>query len=582
MMMRALLFIGLLCTALLSSAQEITFDASVDRTTVATGDPIKLTLTLTNAPRGSGITPPDLGGLTLAQQPFTSSQNMIVNGRISSSLVVVYVLVPTKPGDFTIGSASVAIGQGSIQTKPIKVHVVKGENSGPDNATLNRAQEKDQNLFCTISLSKNKCYVGEQVVATYTLYNRYSSLSTSKSDYPKLNGFWAEEINIPEPTLSGPLVTINGLRYQKAVLRQQLLFPQKSGRLKIEPLSIDCRVNAGFFSSGTPITISSNSVEVSVMDVPSGKPENFIGAVGSLQMQVNVPNTTVKANEAIDLSIKFTGKANLKLIDAPKLNFPTDFESYDPKIEDHVTVNAAGMNGSREFQYLVIPRHEGDYTVGPIAYSYFDPVTAQYRELTSPVLTFHIEKGDGSAGTATITTPRKTDVQQLDKDIRFIRTGDLQLRPLGSHLYGSVLYIAGIVGSPLALFLFIGWHRRRQRQMGDTQGMRRKGADRVARQRLKAAEAALGTNDREAFYTAMGKALEGYFADKFNLGVAQVNQQSVHEKLGNLDPGGAIAKEYAALISDCELARFAPFENKPRQQVYNEAAALITRIEALI
>ena len=169
-------------------------------------------------------------------------------------------------------------------------------------------------------------------------------------------------------------------------------------------------------------------------------------------------------------------------------------------------------------------------------------------------------------------------MKELHRDIRYIRTDDLQLEEKDAHLFGSLAYMAGM-STPA--FAFIGlalFHRRRQQLLGDTQGRRRKGADRIAKQRLKDAATALSKNDREAFYTALGKALEGYFSDKFNLGVAEVNAAMVTEKLGHLEEG-KLAREYAALMADSEMARFAPIEGKGRQQCYDEASALIHRIE---
>lgn len=556
-------------------AQEITFNANVDRNSVATGEPIKLTLALNNAPMNSAIAPPDFGGLVVVQGPFDQNSFSMTNGRTSSSVSRSYYLQATQPGDYTIGPATARVGGGSIASKPIRIHVVKGENSAPSNAALSQAQQSDPNLLCTISLSKSKAYVGEQIIATYTLYSRYSSIQREDYDLPKLDGFLAEEVDLGETTWTGT-ETVNGLRYQVAVLKKQVLFPQRSGKLRLAPMTLKFRVNAGFFSNGTPVKITSNAAEVNVMDLPADKPDDFIGAVGDVKMDVNVASTTVKANEAIDLTMKFTGRANLKLIDAPKPAFPTDFESYDPKITDRITVNSGGMSGSREFQYLVIPRHEGDYTVGPLSFSYFDPASAQYKRLSKEAITFHIEKGDGTAANAT--GPSRTDVKELHRDIRYIRTGDLQLEEKGAHLFGSWAYMAGM-GAPALTFIGLAlFQRRRMRVLGDKQGLRRKGADRIAKQRLKDAAAALGKNDREAFYTALGKALEGYFADKFNLGVAEVNAAMVHEKLGHLENGN-VAREYAALMADSEMARFAPIEPKGRQQVYDQASALIHRIE---
>lgn len=569
----ALLFL----LALLGSglrAQEITFNAVVDRNSVATGDPIKLTLTLTNAPMNSGITPPDMGGLVVVQGPYDQSSFSNVNGRMSSSVARTYVLQATQPGTFTIGPATARIGQGTIKTEPIRITVAKAENSGPSSSMLDQGQKRDANLFCTISLSKSRAYVGEQVIATYTLYSRYSSIESSEYDMPKLDGFWAEEIDLGEPGFNST-ATVNGIGYRVAVLKKQVLFPQRSGVLRLAPMTLSFRVNRSFFNNGQAVRITSNSAELTVMDLPP-KPTDHIGAVGDLKMDVVVANNTVKANEAIDITVKFSGRANLKLVDAPKLAFPSDFETYDPKINDRISVNAGGMSGSREFQYLVIPRHEGDYTIPPLTYSYFDPAKGRYEQLTSEALQFTILQGDGDP--AVVQRPSRTDVKVLDQDIRYIRTGDLGLAPKDDHLFGSWAYVAGMGAPVLAFIGFLGWNNKRRRLLGDTQAMRRRGADRIAKQRLKEAAAALKADDRTGFYTALGRSLEGYFADRFNLGVAQVNAVTIREKLGHLE-SGELAKQYAGLIADCEMARFAPFENKPRHQCYEEASSLIHRIE---
>jgi len=564
-----------LCLCMGTMAQEISFTSTVDRTNVVTGEPIKLTLTLTNAPMNSSIAPPDMGGLVVVQGPFDQNSFSMVNGRTSSSVMRSYYLQATKPGAYTIGAATARVAGGSISSQPIKINVTKGENSAPSSAAAGQGQQRDPNLFCTISLSKSRAYVGEQVLATYTLYSRYSSLQAGDYDLPKLDGFWAEEIELGETSFAPAPQTVNGIAYRVAVLKKQLLIPQRSGQLRIAPMTLTFRVNAGFFSNGTPVTIISNAETITVQDLPP-KPDDFIGAVGDLKMEVAVPVTTVKANEPIDIGIKFNGRANLKLIDTPKPVFPGDFEAYDPKVTDRITVNGGGMTGGREFQFLVIPRHQGDYTVGPLSFSYFDPGSGQYRRLAHEAITFHVEKGDGSA--AGVSGPVRSDVQELHRDIRYIRTGDLALEKKNAHLFGSWAWTAGMLASALGFLGLLLYQRRRAKLLGDTGGLRRKGADRVAKKRLKDAAAALQKNDREGFYTALGKALEGYFADRFNLGVAEVTAEKVTEKLGHLGDG-AVAREYAALMADSEMARFAPIEAKGRQQCYDEAVSLIQRIE---
>jgi hypothetical protein len=558
-------------------AQQVSFQASVDRNEINVGEAVKLTIALSNASSGGNMTTPDWGGMTVVQGPYESNSFSSINGSISRSSSRSWYLTATQPGDFTIGPSSVRVGNGVLHTRSIRIHVEKGSGTGSSNAQVDQAQKKDANLFCTITLSKSKAYVGEQIIATYTLFSRYNSLQPGNYDLPKLSGFWAEEVQLGETNWERVPRTVNGLRYNVAVLKKQVLIPLHSGKLRVEPMTLNYRVNPGFFSSGTPVRIQSNASEVTVMELPPGRPADYMGAVGDLRLEVDAPKPDVKANEAIDLTIRFSGRANLKMIDAPKLDLPPDFESYDPKIDDKITVNGSGMSGSREFQYLLIPRHEGKYDLGPLTFSYFDPESNSYKQLRSGDLKFNVAPGTAGGG-ATVGVPMKTDVKRIGTDIRYIRTGDLDLRPVGHHLFGSWKYAVGMLLPPALLLLLFLWKRRHDERLGDARGQRRRGADKVARQRLAAAEAAMGNNDRAAFHDALGKALEGYFADKFDLGVAEVNAATVMEKLGALE-NGQLARDYIALMEECEMARFAPVESKPGQTSYEEGASLIRRIE---
>lgn len=559
------------------SAQEITFTAQVDRNSIAVGEYVKYTISLGNA--RDRFEAPSFGGLVVVQGPFDNSSFTIINGRMSGSTSRTWVLTATKPGKYTIGAAKVRVGGGIIETEPITIEVAKGAGQQSDpNAT--QGQSRDPNIFITIGLSQRKAYVGEQIVATYTLYSRYSGLETTKETLPKLDGFWAENVELGDVSWDQQLSTVNGLQYRTAILKRQVLIPQRAGKLRVSNYTMECVVNRSFFNRGTPLEVKSNAVEVTVTELPGNAPASFKGAVGEMEMVVKADRTQVKANEAIELTVTYAGKGNLKLLEAPDLELPGDLEQYDPKVTDKINVNAGGMSGSRSFQYLVIPRHEGDFIITPLEFTYFDTRSGSYRTIASEPLNLQVSPGDGTA--AAVQRPNKTDVQVLGKDIRYIRTGDLELRPTGEHLFGSIAWIAGMGTPALAFVLFLGWRRKREAELLDVAGSRRKHADKVARKRLSDAEIALKSSDRQAFYDALGKALHGYVADKFGLGPAEINAANLRTHYMRYNGGEPVANDYIRLMEACDMARYAPVEDRPRQQLYDEAAALIGRTEQLV
>jgi len=567
------LLIAFTC-AIAVKAQEISFTATVDRNEIAVGERLKLTVALTNA--REQFTSPDLGDLVVLQGPFESSSFNYVNGQLSSSVTRTWVLTATDPGTYTIGASRVRIGGGVLETDPITIKVT-GAASAPSAPEVQEGQRRNRDLFVNISLSKERAFVGEQVIARYTLYSRYANLELSKFDPPKLNGFWAEEIDGGERGWEPAPVVVNGLQYRVAVLKEQVLFPQRAGKLTIGPVSLSFTVNRSFFSRGATVEISSNTAEFIAKELPSGAPPDFSGAVGELKMQVETDRTKVQADEAIELKVTLSGRSNLKLLDAPRLTFPADMEVYDPKTEDRITVNSNGMSGRREFQYLVIPRHEGEYVLDPITLSYFDPRSGKYHTLHSDTIRIEVEAGSGAgAGTTAV---RGRQVEVLGRDIRYIRTGDLDLRPHGRMLFGSPRWIAAMAAPPLALLLFFVWYGKHKASLSDQAGLRRRKADRVARKRLSEAEKAMQQGRSEEFHTQLSKALHGYLTDKFGLGVAEITVNNLRERMSSINDGDRLAQEYTGLIAECDMARFAPIGDGPRRELYDKAVQLIGNIE---
>jgi hypothetical protein len=555
-------------------AQEITFAAQVDRNQIAAGEQVKLTITLTNAQER--FEAPDLGGMVIVQGPFESSSYNFINGRSSSTVSRTWVLTATRPGRYVIGPAKSRVGKGVVETDPITIEVTKG-STAPQEPAVAQGQHRDANLFIALSLSKSKAYVGEQVVATYQLYNRYAGLEAPQMDPPKLNGFWSEELDVQGARWEERVV--NGLGYRVITIKQQLLIPQRSGTLRIDPMGLTCIVGRSFFNRGSTIDVKSNAVELTALPLPASAPADFNGAVGELELSVKADRSEVKVDDAIEVEVRLSGRANLKLIEAPKLQFPADFEVYEPRVTDRISLSTSGMSGSRGFQYTVIPRHDGSFDLGSVTMSYFDPKAAAYKTLRSAPITITVQPGVGQAGSPIANRVQRSEIATLDSDIRYIRTGDLELREKDRFLFGTWPWAAGMSAPPLAYALLLLWHRKRLRERADITGMRRRAADKLARKRLREAESALKSNDRAGFHSALSKALHGYLGDKLGLGLAEANAERIAERLHPHADAQAIAADAVRIIAACDMARFAPLDAQPQQTLYDDALQLIQRIE---
>jgi hypothetical protein len=383
-------------------AQEASFTASVSKNRVAVGEQFQISFTInTNA---SNFNAPDLSNFITYSGPNQSSSMQIINGSVSQTISMNYVLAAKKEGKFTIGAASIQVGNKLLNTKPIAIEVVKGGQSAPQGGGNNTAkgnnsaypEDVESNIFMRATVSKSKVYQGEQLLVTYKVYTRLNIVDNALSKAPSFNGFWSEEV--PNPTRQSELHSevLDGIQYQVAEIKKTILIPQRAGTLNIDPLEMEIvtRVKSKsrnnsffdqFFGGGyqdVKLSIASKPVKVEVMPLPEkGRPENFNGAVGQLNIEASIKNNELKTDEGCNLTYTISGKGNLKLLEAFKLKLPADIETYDPKITDKINVSVDGVKGSRTFDYLLIPRYAGNYTIPALQFSYFDPQKGTIRNL---------------------------------------------------------------------------------------------------------------------------------------------------------------------------------------------------------
>ena len=530
-----------------------------------------------------------------------------INGNMSQSVSFTYYLTANSEGTFRIDPATITVNGGKVKSNTLTINVVKSQKaqSGAQQQKSNDADAgiSSNSVFLRVSVNKSSVYRGEALLATYKLYTKVNLVNYSIDKLPALNGFWSQELKMPQQ-LELTTENYNGEMYRVGIVKKVLLFPQQSGTLTIEPMEGSCiaRIqtqrkrsnnpfdifndpffNDPFFGSAQDVKVNVKSlpVKITVKDLPQENDNAFKGAIGSFSLQATTDNDKVKANDAINLKIKISGKGNLKLIDAPEVEVPTDFEKYDPKVSDNTNISESGVSGSKTFEYLLIPRHEGEYTIDPIKFTYFDLDKKQYEQLQSSAFKITVKgiSGDASAAQSVATSQNKTDIKLLGKDISFIKTGKLTTKPATTFYLSGLYYL--LVAIPFAaLILLILYIRKRNRLAGDAEYMRSSRATKMAHKRLSIAKKMIDAKKDDAFYEEISKAIYGYASDKLNINFSEMTKENLRQKLINRNIPDALTERIIATIDLCELARYAPLtQNNNTQSIYTEAAAIITELE---
>lgn len=594
--MKKILFIAVLALSCVVAQAQVQFTASAKKV-VAVGERFRLTFSV-NA-QGNGFQAPNLVDFQIlaGPSPSTSSSIQIINGQMSQSVNMSfsYVLAASKEGKFTIKPAQITVDGKTYKSNQLDIEVVKGspqqQQQAMDDDEMPQQQAgaavSDADMFVRTVVNKTSVYQGEPIVVQLKVYTKLPLRGFKDYKFPSFSGFYSQVIEEPQ-NIELERENVNGQIYETGLFKKVLLYPQKSGKITIEPFQLNCiglkRVRPqSFFDDGYrefTKQMSSKPVVVDVKFLPSGAPAGFSGAVGEFSFEAKVNKTKVKTNDAINLKIKIAGTGNLKLVDPGKPELPSDFETYDPKISESIKNSESGSSGSKLFDYLLIPRHAGKYTIPGLAFTYFSIKEKKYKTITSDDIVLEIEKGAGDEQSAVVQGYTKEDVKMLGNDIRFIKTGDLMLEQKTVPFYGSYLFWFCYI-IPLFLLLVIVIVRRKQ--IAENQNLakvKNKNANKVSKKRLKQAAVCLKSGKDAQYYEELMRALWGYMGDKLNIEQSRLSKETVIELLSKGKVEQQIIDEFINILNQCEFARFAPSAvSSSKEQLYEQASDVINKIE---
>lgn len=606
--MRKLIFllIALVITSNIHAKNDIVFTASAPDV-VAVGDQFRLSYTITTQKVKDFRAPTSISGFDVLMGPTRSQQSstQIINGNITStnSITYTYILLANKEGNFSIPAATIIADGEQMISNAVKIKVLPADNasagsnaknsgnSGQRAAASSGASVSNQDLFVTATATRTKVFEQEAFLLTYKIYTLVD-VRLENIKWTDFKGFHSQEVELPQAKWQ--LEHYKGRNYNSTVYRQFVLFPQQTGQLVIEPTRFDAAVIKpvrvddpfdAFFNGGSNYveikkTLTTPKLTINVDPLPAGKPQGFSGGVGEFSISSSINSQTVKTNDAITVKIVISGTGNLKLVSNPEIQFPKDFETFDPKVDNKVRLSKEGLTGSRVIEYLAIPRHSGKFKIPAATFSYFDVKSKSYKTLSTQGYEINVEKGEGNAEQVIANFTNKEELKVLGEDIRFIKLNKVNLTPKGEFFYGSPVYWLFYIIPALAFIVFFILHRKQAAENRNTAKMRTKKANKVAVRRLKLAGKLLSENKKDAFYDEVLKTLWGYISDKLNIPVSKLSKDNIEEELTNYGVNEELIKDFINALNECEYARFAPGdENQTMDKVYSSALEVISKME---
>ena len=563
---------------------QVEFRAQVSKKRLGINERLRVDFVMNQ--NGDDFSPPSFNGFQVVGGPNQSISNSWVNGKRSFSKTYTYFLTPERKGTLKIGQAQITIDGEVFKSVPIDVTVTAAvKNPGETDQDIVNIED---NLHLVAEISKASPYLNEAVTVVYKLYFR-SPLSISNPrevDTPTFSNFWSHIIRIPQ--LKVEQGTYKGESYNVVVWRKAVLYPQKSGALDIEPLTVRLNVDIptrrrDFFGNRVyrPVqhTLTSGTRKLRVKPLPeSGKPESFNGAVGNFELDLILSKESLKASESFQAQLKLSGQGNLKLIQLPQLVLPGTMEVYEPEHSEQVKTYLSGMRGSIQDQYTVVPQYQGQYPIPPVEFSYFDPKEEVYKSIRTAALGVDVYDGPVAQ---TPTNPltgaaAKKEVPQTNT-FRFIGL-NTDLQPInGAYFWNSGLFY-GLLILPFLIY-FIIWMliRKQQAFQSDRVAVLQRESNRLAKKYLSSAQKSL--NDEGHFYEALERAMFQYLRSKLRIEMDGFSKERIASILADREVAAEEIEALQNLLMRCDQARFTPLEASAMEKDYQEATQIIAKLD---
>ena len=567
---------------------QIQFEAKVSKNTLGLNERLRIDFTM-NAD-GDNFSPPSFEGFRIVGGPSQQVSQSWINGRRSFNKSDCYFLLPTQKGALTIRQATVEINGQIYKTNPIRINVTAAVEQ-PRDPNDEPQISADDAIHLVAEISKGNPYVNEPITVVYKLFFSYNIGITNwrELNKPKYNDFWSQNIDIKQ--LVAEEGRYKGEKYRYIVLRKTVLYPQKSGKLEIEPLSLDIDVQVptnrrNIFGQVQLVEdnkrVSAGSKTITVRPLPeAGKPEGFSGAVGKFNFTVTPSKTNLKNGESLDLKVAVSGTGNLKLFTLPRPVVSSSIELYDPVHNEKIQTPLSGMNGQISDLYTIIPQFKGKYPIKPMSFSYFDLGSGRYKTITSPEIMINVLDGPSASENPVVANSGVPKVRvSAGEQFQFIKLKTNLTDIKQDDFFGSTLFDVLMILPFLTIPMIVLFKKKKEAIDADVYGNKIKMNNRLAKKYL--SEAKLQINNKEPFYIALEKAMHNFLKAKLHIETSEMSKDKIKEILLSKNANIETVQSFVDLTENCELARYAPSTSVAIQQDYDKAVNIISELEKQI
>ena len=585
MIFKKFYILGILVFASQILFAQIEFKTAVSKNQLGVNQRFRVEFSV-NKQGADNFQPPSFNNFRIVGGPSSSINQSWVNGKSSYSQSYIYIVEPTKEGEFIIDPAKIEYEDKIVSSNPVKITVTKEVEIPKD--PNNPEYIAQQNIHLVAEVSNLSPYVGEGI---YVVYKLFVSENISVNDWrvtesPQYNGFWNQDIEVKEIEVNRG--KYNGEDYRYIVLKKAVLIPQRGGKLIIEPMKMDFSVgiptgSGDFFGNMITRNISFSTASaiknVNVKALPEvGKPLDFSGAVGDFEFTVAANKNVLKANDAAQITVQVSGSGNLKLFEIPKITTPSELEVYTPEHNENVATSLSGLRGSVSDTYTVVPQFKGKYKIPEVSFSYFNPSEEKYISINiDPIIVEVTEGKELPAANSDTSSVIKKPVVINDNNFRFIALRT-EFHPkqkkefLNSNQFWLLLLLPFLA---IPIGIFIG--QKRAKRAGDIFGNKIRKADRLARKYLSEAKKQLGNH--EAFYVALEKALHNFLKAKLHVETSDISKEKISEILQQKSVDISTINAFLEVLKDCDFARYTPTTSVMMKQEFEKAKEVITKID---